>query len=295
MSKKKIPIPEVIAFPTVSDRKLYFDNNKVEDQLVRYIWTGCTDVPMRDAIMVHAEELIRQIIRAHGLHKIYPGHEESAFGDLFQTAWIQIERTLYKYKAKPHCANCYNARRPQDSILYEPHPIEYGILTPEEVAGLHVKCPTCSKYPTRILYRGTSKVFNLWSQIARTRILAYIKKESRDYKNSDAYKSHLNNKYRVSTESGLADRFIIEAREIFKYNDIHLTIIEALSKIIQTDDRPYEGIITKLVNHTGLPRSQIAGFLKMVRMRSNEFTDSPLNDKPKPREIKGRGAQFEED
>ena len=98
-------LPEVISFatPTTPDRKLYFDNNKVEDLMLRYRWTGCTDRGMRDRIMENTEELIRQIIRAHNLHRIYPGQEESAFMDLFQTAWVQIERTLYKYKARAHC------------------------------------------------------------------------------------------------------------------------------------------------------------------------------------------------
>jgi len=163
----KLKVPEVINIPTQNIRQLYFDNNKVEDLLVRYVWTGCTDVKMRDGVMEHAEELIRQIIRAHNLHRIYPGHEESTFGDLFQTAWVQIEKTLYKYKARPYCAYCHDMNRPQDSCLYVPGPIEYGILTPEDVAKKKLKCPNkkCEKFgkaPDKIIYRGESKVFNLW-------------------------------------------------------------------------------------------------------------------------------------
>jgi len=75
-------------------RKLYFINEKVEWDLTQYIWTGCTRIELRDSIMSHAAELIRQIIRKQGLHTIYPGQEESAFGDLLQTAWCQLERTL---------------------------------------------------------------------------------------------------------------------------------------------------------------------------------------------------------
>ena len=161
-------VPEVVRVPTASERKLYFDNNSVEDLLLRYVWTGCTKVALRDGIMSHAGELIRQIIMAHGLHRIYPGQEDSALGDLSQTAWIQIERTLYKYKARPHCFPCYNINRPQDSILYNPGPTEYGILTPEEVAERQLSCPNCGEMPPKITYRGTSKVFNMWSQVART-------------------------------------------------------------------------------------------------------------------------------
>lgn len=163
MSKVKAArVPTVTILPTSTERKLYFDNNRVEDLLLRYVWTGCTRVVLRDEIMKNAEELIRQIILAHNLHRIYPGQEESALGDLFQTAWIQIERTLYKYKARPHCAQCYNPIRPQDSSLYEPRDDEYGIVSPEEVAVREMRCPTCGRVPSAIMYRGTSKVFNMW-------------------------------------------------------------------------------------------------------------------------------------
>jgi hypothetical protein len=276
-----IQIPTVVAIPTATDRKLYFDNNKVEDLLVKYVWTGCTRVELRDQIMKNAEELIRQIIMAHNLHRIYPGQEDSAFGDLFQTAWIQIERTLYKYKARPHCAACYNIIRPQDSVLYNPADDEYGIIKPKIVAERGLTCPSCGNKPPVILYRGTSKVFNMWSQVARTVILAYIKKENRDYKNSDAYKVHLGTRY--ESTDGAFQRFVDEANNICKHNKNHMIILEALKHIAATDDRPYEGIISKLVRYSNQSRAQVTGFLKLVRLRSDEFTDSPVNERPKPR------------
>lgn len=283
---------EVVTFPTPqrAERKLYFDNNKVEDLMLRYRWTGCTDIELRDRIMENTEELIRQIIRAHNLHRIYPGQEESAFMDLFQTAWVQIERTLYKYKARVHCADCYNIVRPMDSCVYEPEQIEYSIITPEDILKKKLKCPSCNKTPRKVIYRGTSKIFNLWSQVARTVILAYIKKESRDYKNSDAYKAHLDNKRIPKTSESFA-RFIQEARNVCKYNKNYLEIVEALEYICRTDDRPYEGIIGKLVKLSGQSRAQVSNFLKMIRLRCNEFTDSPMNDK----HIKLRSVADEDD
>lgn len=272
--------PEVIIFPTPTqpDKKLYFDNNKVEDAMLRYKWTGCTDKQLRDLIMANTEELIRQIIRAHNLHRIYPGQEESAFGDLFQTAWCQIERTLYKYKARAHCAECYNPVRPLVSCVYNPTQFEYDIISPEDVLKFRLKCPTCGKIPRKIVYRGCSKIFNMWSQIARTVILAHIKKETRDHKNSDAYRGHLDNKNVHKTNEAF-QRFLSEAVHICKYNTNYLTIIEALEYISKTDDRPYEGIIGKLVKLSGQSRAQVASFLRMLRLRCNEFSDSPVNDK----------------
>lgn len=276
-----IRAPDVILIPTNSDRKLYFNNNLVEDLLVRYSWTGCTNVKLRDEVMSHAGELIRQIIMTHGLNRIYPGQEESAFGDLYQTAWVQIERTLYKYKARPHCFPCYNINRPQDSMLYDPPVIEYGILRPEEVAQRAFECPSCSQIPPQITYRGTSKVFNLWSQVARTVVLAYIKKESRDYKNQEAYKDHLDR--RSDPTTGMFTRFIDEASNICRHSNNHLKILDALKYIMATDERPYEGIIGKLVRHSGQSRAQVSNWLKIMRLRSHEFTDSPINERPKLR------------
>jgi hypothetical protein len=272
-------------------RKLYFINEIVEWQLTQYIWTGCTRVVLRDKIMSNATELIRQIIRKQGLHTIYPGQEESAFGDLLQTAWVQIERTLYKYRARPHCRKCYNQDRPGDSLLYDPQPREYGILTMEQVIKRHRNCPICDtklrnnpiiepiqgRYggSDTILYRGMSKVFNMWSQIARTVILAYIKKEARDRKNSTSYIAHLDSKPKPTSD--IVIRFLDEARDMCKYHDDYLKILDSLEWLINNDDRPYDGIIGKLVAQSSLSRPTVTGFMRFVKLRSLEFTDSPIN------------------
>lgn len=274
-------------------RKLYFINEIVEWQLTQYIWTGCTQIELRDQIMSHATELIRQIIRKQGLHTIYPGQEESAFGDLLQTAWVQIEKTLYKYRARPHCRACYNPDHPAKSLLYKPGDREYGIKTMEEVVKMHKKkeCPHCHALlrvepivePVQdlyggseaILYRGMSKVFNMWSQIARTVILAYIKKEGRDRKNSQSYVSHLGSKSRPVSD--IMVRFLGEARTVCQYNEDHIQIINALEWLLHNDDRPHDGTIGKLVERTGLSRAVVTGFIRLIKLRSFEFTDSPIN------------------
>jgi len=242
-------------------------------------------------IMSHATELIRQIIRKQGLHTIYPGQDESSFGDLLQTAWVQIERTLYKYRSRPHCRKCFNWERPAESLLYQPGDLEYGIKTLDEVVAMHRHCPKCGiKLTTTpiiepvqgryggsetILYRGMSKVFNMWSQIARTVILAHIKKEGRDRKNSGSYVSHLGNKQKPV--SGVMARFLSEIRELNQYDDNHLKIIDALEYLVLNDDRPYDGLIGKLVDQSGLSRVIVTNFLHLVKLRSFELSDSMLN------------------
>lgn len=272
-------------------RRLYFINEIVEWNLTQYIWTGCTRVQLRDDIMSHATELIRQIIRKQGLHTIYPGAEESAFGDLLQTAWCQLERTLYKYRSRPHCRACFNPDRPADSLLYTPENREYGIITIEKVVETIDICPWCQTkllpYPyvmprqglyggtDTILFRGMSKVFNMWSQIARTVILAYIKKEGRDRKNGQNYMNHLGS--RGKGQSNVMDRFLLEARQISKYNEDYLRILITLEQLIKDDDRPHDGLIGKLVDGSGLSRAIITNFIKFIKYQSFDFTDSPVN------------------
>lgn len=202
----------------------YFNNPAVEKLLIRYVKGGCVDVELRDEIMSHAEELIRQVIRTHKFHEIYPGKDDSSFMDLFQVAWAQIESALYKFDCSP--------KRP--------------------------------------------KVFNMWSQIAKNCILAHIKKETRDLKNQSTYRRHLNGK--PSKRTIFMERFLKEAREVCGYDEDYLSLLDSLEKIYSEDDRPYDGLINKLIKRSGLPRAKVSNFLKYIRMRSFDFSDSPINN-----------------
>ena len=250
----------------------YFNNALVENLLYRYVEAACTEVKLRDEIMSHASELIRQIIRANNLQSIYPGRDEASFGDLFQVAWCQIESVLYKYEAMPHCLDCFNKLRPQDSAL------DVAMTFFGELVSKTKECPHCGSRLTRanVYYRGRSKVFNLWSQVARTVVLAHIKRESRDRKNSPGYQSHLERS--IKPRSLVLDRFLHEAREAFKYNEDYLEILESIELLNGKDDRPYEGFISKLVKESGKSRPQVTSFLKLLRLRQPEFTDAPTTE-----------------
>tara|TARA_R100001244_G_scaffold25113_3_gene25525 strand:+ start:33401 stop:34234 length:834 start_codon:yes stop_codon:yes gene_type:complete len=202
----------------------YFDNLYVESLLTEYVKGGCTDIILRNRIMANASELIRQIIRTHNLHMLGTGKEGSAFGELYQIAWCQIESSLYKFDHRP----------------------------------------------------GHTKVFNMWSQVAKTVMLAHIKKESRDKRNGGAYKDHLDLKR--SPNNYKFDRFIEEASDLCKFNVNHLKIITALKELVGKDDRPYDGLIDKLVKKTGLSRTVISNFIRTIRLRMHEFTDAPINE-----------------
>jgi hypothetical protein len=204
-------------------KNYYFDNDYVESLLTEYVKGGCTDKLLRDEIMANASELIRQIIRTHKLHTLTNGKEGTAFGDLYQLAWCQIESSLYKFDYRP----------------------------------------------------GHTKVFNMWSQVAKTVMLAHIKKESRDKRNYGAYKEHLDSK--GSKNNFKLERFITEAQNICRYDDVHMSILNALKSLCEEDDRPHDGLIDKLVKKTGHSRVKVSGFIRAIRLRSFEFSDAPVN------------------
>jgi hypothetical protein len=57
-----------------------------------------------------------------------------------------------------------------------------------------------------------------------------------------------------------------------------MQIIEAIEKLYDQDERPHEGLVAKLSEKTGLQRIAISDFLRLLRQRSFEFTDSPVNE-----------------
>lgn len=202
-------------------KNYYFDNEVVENLLDRYVKRGCVDVSLRDEIMSHAGELIRQIIRAHNFEHIFPGRDGSSFNELFQVAWMQIEKTLYKYNNSPN----------------------------------------------------SPKVFNLWSQIAKTRILAYLKKEKRDKKNMPLYREYLTRRNKSRTKSIEDFEKFLEELEIVCNDDEDFTVlVGAIKKIWLTDDKPHDGLKSKLKDASGINPNTINQFLKMIKLYRDEFT-----------------------
>jgi hypothetical protein len=145
----------------------------------------------------------------------------------------------------------------------------------DELVKLCPRCTHCGAKVTRdsIYYRGKSKVFNMWSQVARTVVLAHIKRESRDRKNYPNYQAHLEKG--LSVRSYVMERFVQELKEKFKFNSDHLGIIDAIERLYKKDDKAYEGFIAKLAEESGRSRSHITNFLRIIRLRSFEFTDMP--------------------
>jgi len=114
------------------------------------------------------------------------------------------------------------------------------------------------------------------SQIAKTVILAHIKKETRDKKNSTPYSGHLNKRHKYA-RGPVMERFLVEANEMFKYNDEYLRIVHAV-EALGREDRPHDGFIGRLSKKTKLSKAKISAFIKLLRLRSHGFTDSGIND-----------------
>lgn len=272
------------------DRKFYFANEVVEWKLVQYRWTGCTSIELRDSIMLHADELIRQNLRTQGLAKIC--RDEFSFDDLRQVAWMQIERTLFKFRAVPHCRACYRPRHSAASILHELGDREFTIPTTTDVIRKHrSRCPYCNSWlassgkiepqqgryggTEAILYRGTSKVFNMWSSVSRTVSLAYLKKNSRDNRYQSRVEERLN--HSNSKPDVQFDRFIREAHELFKYDDEALLFVDTLHRLLLEQSISFVNSIgTTLSRETGYSTKRVQRFLHMLRLRSLEFSDSPM-------------------
>lgn len=245
MEKPKKPTKSSSADPEPKKRprrkrRMYFDNPLVESLVVAYQDRGCTDLALRDEIMGHADELIIQVMRTNNLQNIYPYRDQTAEADLFQAAWFEIERSLYKFDAS----------------------------------------------------RGT-KIFNLWTQVARASMLALIKREGRDRKNKEAYSGHIE-RQRRPTKS--LSRFFEEAREVFKDNLEFIHILDAIERVSEKESKPSERMMARLIEESGLSRAKIQKFLVQVRMRSSEFSDSPMNESPPMRMPDRHGPQqFEDD
>lgn len=109
---------------------------------------------------------------------------------------------------------------------------------------------------------GRAKVFSLWTQIAYTVCMAYIKKETRDAVNvrkwRDGHPAPLLDKpkkpefYAIMEE--LRESVLSEYREM----------VDSLVQVYEQDRQPWIGLVGKLVER-GYTRRQARGFLAHIR------------------------------
>ncbi len=269
-------IPEVIWLPNEGERKLYFDNALVERLLTEYHFTNCTSVKLRDLVMEHCTLLINNVILTNRLHKLSYGQD---IDELTIVAWMQIERTLYKYKSIIYCGQCYpklNHIKREKVRIHEPTETSVGIPSPKDVAERGLQCPLHKAAPTTIIYKGVSKVFNMWSSITRTVCLAHIKREDRDKRNAhnDLVRNDIDRK--SHSNSSLANnsklqQFFIDARELFRHDQHMLIIIDAMQRLSESDDHAGAGLIGKLSRDTKLSRAAVKKCMGFMRLRMDEL------------------------
>lgn len=128
---------------------------------------------------------------------------------------------------------------------------------------------------------GHKRIFNMLSQVARTSMLAYIKKESRHRTKAynDTYKKFVADKDRYHRID--FTRFITELREICRDEVEYVKIIDCIEFLLSNDLKPYDGLMYKILNITKLPKSLIHSFFEFVRDNGVMFTDSPENQRHK--------------
>jgi hypothetical protein len=126
---------------------------------------------------------------------------------------------------------------------------------------------------------GSPKVFNLWSQVAKTRILAYLKKEKRDKKNMPAYKDYVVRKYKTKSKSiDEFSSFLEEISNFFEYDENYKELCLILKRIWETDPKPYDGLKNKLVQISKKDPIIINQFLKLLKLHRDEFTINNKKD-----------------
>jgi len=273
-------------------KNMYFDNPLVESLLRDYVSNGCVDIIKRDEIMTHAVELIRQVIRTHGLNIAYGGGDDASFNDLVQIAWMQIEKTLYKFDYSQTFKIAYHAKNRiyhyglRGCVKEEDN--EFLILRITKDYNMTIKDGRKLVYDiddlveldkSTIAHRRyvNTKVFNMWSQVAKTSVLAHIKKETRDKKNFPSFSSYL--RYKPIAGLPQLDRFLNEAEDLCKYDSDELAIIEAIKEIANNDiDGASNGLISKIIDKTLLSRQKVLTFFKKIRSCASEFSDSPENN-----------------
>jgi hypothetical protein len=146
-----------------------------------------------------------------------------------------------------------------------------------------------------VLYKfvpGKAKVFNMWSQIAKTVILAHIKKETRDKKNATPYSGHLNERHK-NLRCAMMNRFVLEASGMFKYNPEYSRIIKAIDKLCAEDDRPHDGLIGKLAKRAQLSKAKVSSFIRLIRLNGHSFTDSGMGEKSRHFCVRHSKAHYE--
>lgn len=141
---------------------------------------------------------------------------------------------------------------------------------------------------------GHSRLFSQWTQVAKQCILAELKVKVKDLTGYDGLKKHMK-RDRHTFKPIDWQRLMSEARDMFQYDDESIQIINHLEHLALNDDNLYECLIGKLIKSTGHNRPRILKFLKELRLRGAELSDSPINrDRDEIAEDNGRVERIED-
>lgn len=241
----------------------YFDNEYIESLCREYVLGGAVDIELRDEIMSHANELIENIIRVNNFTNIMNSSGPTTFGELKHIAWKAIESSLYKF-------NMTNEYRLLDGRNIRGQPINedniYVLI--EDKNGVRYKI---KKKDIKKIQKYHTKLFGFWSQISKTAILAYIKKDKRDNRNKPHYTDYLINRHKIIRNYPVeVDTFIKDAKSIFVDPTSH-KILDGLLEIYKSHNEFPKSFIKEIYRITGISVKTIKQFFKMLQANKTLF------------------------
>jgi hypothetical protein len=204
----------------------YFDNTLVENMVREYVLDGAINIDLRNKIMAHAIELIENVIRVNNFINIMNNPDQTSIDELKSIAWQAIEMSLYKFNA----TNEYklkNNRKIKGQCIEE---LEDRIFVECHDKQIY----EIKKCLIKSVKRFHTKIFAFWSQVAKTCILAHIKKDKRDKRNKKHYTEHLLIRNKTIRKYDIKiSEFIDEAKKIFMDSTSH-KILDSLFQIYIT-------------------------------------------------------------
>ena len=252
----------------MDEKNYYFDNDYVERLCRKYVLGGTVDIKLRDEILTHAQELIENIIRVNKFVQIINHSDYTTFDELLAVATESIESSLYKF----NITNKY--------ILKNGKVIIGQIISENDKKILlelqNHKHKLIKKSDIKSIRRFHTKIFGFWSQVAKTSILAYIKKDKRDFRNKERYLDYLIHKnktirkYHVSIES-----FIDKCKKIFVDKTSH-KILDSLMNLY-INDKFSKSFIKDISIDTGLSTDIIRLFFDNMKNQKELFDEFLTN------------------
>lgn len=246
------------------NKNYYFDNDHVERLCRKYVLNGAVDIELRDEILSHARELIENIIRVNKFVQIINHPDYMTFDELLSVATESIESSLYKF----NITNKY--------ILKNKKVIIGQIIAENDKKILlelqNHKKKLIKKSDIKVIKKFHTKIFGFWSQVAKTSILAFIKKNKRDLRNKERYIDYLIYKHKTIRKYDVdITQFAKKCKLIFN-DEISHKIIDGLVDLYINDEFS-KSFMKDISKNTGIKLDNVKIFFKELKDNEELFDE----------------------